>query len=43
MTNLSRSYRGGPADHHSQHIYDKFGVSTRAAATLWAMQNAVVT
>ena len=31
------------ADHHIQHIYVKIGVSTRAAAALWAMQNAVVT
>ncbi|MFN7978141.1 MAG: HD domain-containing phosphohydrolase [Vicinamibacterales bacterium] len=30
------------ADHHIQHIYNKIGVSTRAAAALWAMQNAVV-
>jgi len=30
------------ADHHIQHIYNKTGVSTRAAAALWAMQNAVV-
>ena len=30
------------ADHHIQHIYVKIGVSTRAAAALWAMQNAVV-
>lgn len=30
------------ADHHIQHIYTKIGVSTRAAAALWAMQNAVV-
>jgi DNA-binding CsgD family transcriptional regulator len=30
------------ADHHIQHIYHKIGVSTRAAAALWAMQNAVV-
>ena len=30
------------ADHHIQHIYDKINVSTRAAAALWAMQNAVV-
>ena len=30
------------ADHHIQHIYNKVGVSTRAAAALWAMQNAVV-
>jgi HD-GYP domain-containing protein (c-di-GMP phosphodiesterase class II)/DNA-binding CsgD family transcriptional regulator len=30
------------ADHHIQHIYDKIGVSTRAAAALWAMQHAVV-
>lgn len=29
-------------DHHIQHIYNKIGVSTRAAAALWAMQNAVV-
>jgi HD-GYP domain-containing protein (c-di-GMP phosphodiesterase class II) len=31
------------ADHHIQHIYGKIGVSTRAAAALWAMQNTVVT
>jgi HD-GYP domain-containing protein (c-di-GMP phosphodiesterase class II) len=31
------------ADHHIQHIYGKIGVSTRAAAALWAMQHAVVT
>jgi HD-GYP domain-containing protein (c-di-GMP phosphodiesterase class II) len=31
------------ADHHIQHIYAKIGVSTRAAAALWAMQHAVVT
>jgi HD-GYP domain-containing protein (c-di-GMP phosphodiesterase class II)/DNA-binding CsgD family transcriptional regulator len=31
------------ADHHIQHIYNKIGVSTRAAAALWAMQHAVVT
>jgi DNA-binding NarL/FixJ family response regulator len=30
------------ADHHIQHIYDKIGVSTRAAAALWAMQHSVV-
>ena len=30
------------ADHHIQHIYNKIGVSTRAAAALWAMQNDVV-
>jgi HD-GYP domain-containing protein (c-di-GMP phosphodiesterase class II) len=30
------------ADHHIQHIYGKIRVSTRAAAALWAMQNAVV-
>ncbi|MFN8216788.1 MAG: HD domain-containing phosphohydrolase [Solirubrobacterales bacterium] len=30
------------ADHHIQHIYGKIEVSTRAAAALWAMQNAVV-
>jgi HD-GYP domain-containing protein (c-di-GMP phosphodiesterase class II) len=29
-------------DHHIQHIYTKIGVSTRAAAALWAMQNEVV-
>jgi HD-GYP domain-containing protein (c-di-GMP phosphodiesterase class II) len=29
------------ADHHIQHIYAKIGVSTRAAAALWSMQNAV--
>jgi HD-GYP domain-containing protein (c-di-GMP phosphodiesterase class II) len=31
------------ADHHIQHIYGKIGVSTRAAAALWAMQHKVVT
>ena len=30
------------ADHHIQHIYTKIGVSTRAAAALWATQHAVV-
>jgi len=30
------------ADHHIQHIYAKIGVSTRAAAALWAMQNSVL-
>jgi len=30
------------ADHHIQHIYNKIGVSTRAAAALWAAQHAVV-
>jgi DNA-binding CsgD family transcriptional regulator len=30
------------ADRHIQNIYNKIGVSTRAAAALWAMQNAVV-
>ena len=30
------------ADHHIQHIYTKIGVSSRAAAALWAMQNEVV-
>jgi HD-GYP domain-containing protein (c-di-GMP phosphodiesterase class II) len=30
------------ADHHIQHIYAKIGVSTRAAAALWAMQNTLV-
>ncbi len=30
------------ADHHIQHIYNKIGVSTRAAAALWAIQNTVV-
>lgn len=30
------------ADHHIQHIYGKIGVSTRAAAALWAIQNEVV-
>ncbi|MGA8102168.1 MAG: helix-turn-helix transcriptional regulator [Candidatus Acidiferrales bacterium] len=33
---------GKTADHHIQHIYNKIGVSTRAAAALWAMQHAVV-
>jgi HD-GYP domain-containing protein (c-di-GMP phosphodiesterase class II) len=30
------------ADHHVQHIYTKIGVSTRAAATLFAMQNGLL-
>ncbi|MGE5230684.1 MAG: HD domain-containing phosphohydrolase [Deltaproteobacteria bacterium] len=30
------------ADHHIQHIYRKIGVSTRAAAALWATQHAAV-
>ena len=30
------------ADDHIQHIYGKIGVSTRAAAALWAMQHTVV-
>jgi len=30
------------ADHHIQHIYNKVGVSTRAAVALWATQNNVV-
>ncbi|MEW6582596.1 MAG: HD domain-containing phosphohydrolase [Actinomycetota bacterium] len=30
------------ADHHIQHVYGKIGVSTRAAAALWAMQHAIV-
>jgi HD-GYP domain-containing protein (c-di-GMP phosphodiesterase class II) len=30
------------ADHHIQHIYGKIGVSSRAAAALWAMQHDVV-
>jgi HD-GYP domain-containing protein (c-di-GMP phosphodiesterase class II) len=30
------------ADHHIEHVYAKIGVSSRAAAALWAMQNDVV-
>jgi HD-GYP domain-containing protein (c-di-GMP phosphodiesterase class II) len=30
------------ADHHIQHIYMKIGVSTRAAAALWASEHAVM-
>jgi HD-GYP domain-containing protein (c-di-GMP phosphodiesterase class II) len=30
------------ADHHIQHVYTKIGVSTRAAAALWAMKNDLV-
>lgn len=29
-------------DHHIQHAYGKIGVSTRAAAALWTMQNGLV-
>jgi len=28
--------------HHIQHIYDKIGVSTRAGATLFAMENGLL-
>jgi DNA-binding NarL/FixJ family response regulator len=28
--------------HHIQHIYDKIGVSTRAGATMFAMENALL-
>jgi DNA-binding NarL/FixJ family response regulator len=30
------------AGHHLQHIYGKIGVTTRAAATLFAMRNGLV-
>ena len=30
------------AGHHVQHVYDKIGLSTRGAATLWAVQHGVV-
>jgi DNA-binding CsgD family transcriptional regulator len=30
------------ADHHIQHIYTKTGVSNRAAATRWAIDQGVV-
>ncbi|MDQ1736511.1 MAG: hypothetical protein QOH56_2762 [Pseudonocardiales bacterium] len=30
------------SDHHIQHVYVKIGVSSRAAAMLWAIQHAVV-
>jgi DNA-binding NarL/FixJ family response regulator len=30
------------ADHHIQHVYTKIGVSTRAAAALWAMEHELV-
>jgi len=30
------------AGHHIQHVYAKIGVSTRAAATLYAMQHGLV-
>jgi HD-GYP domain-containing protein (c-di-GMP phosphodiesterase class II) len=30
------------ADHHIQNTYTKIGVSSRAAAALWAMQNGVI-
>jgi DNA-binding CsgD family transcriptional regulator len=29
-------------DHHIQHLYTKIGVSTRAAAALWGVENGVV-
>jgi DNA-binding NarL/FixJ family response regulator len=28
--------------HHIQHIYDKLGIATRAGATLFAMENALL-
>ncbi|MGH8774928.1 MAG: response regulator transcription factor [Jiangellaceae bacterium] len=31
-----------PAEHHVQHIYAKIGVSTRAAAALFAMQHGLL-
>ena len=30
------------AEHHVQHIYTKIGVSSRAAATRWAVKHGVV-
>jgi DNA-binding NarL/FixJ family response regulator len=30
------------AEHHVQHIYAKIGVSTRAAAALFAMQHGLI-
>ena len=30
------------AEHHIQHIYTKIGVSSRAAATRWAVEHEVV-
>jgi DNA-binding CsgD family transcriptional regulator len=30
------------ADHHIQHLYSKIGVSTRAAAALWAIQHDLI-
>ena len=30
------------AEHHIQHIYTKIGVSSRAAATRWAVKHGVV-
>jgi DNA-binding NarL/FixJ family response regulator len=30
------------ADHHIQHVYSKIGVSTRAAAALWAIQHDLI-
>jgi DNA-binding CsgD family transcriptional regulator len=30
------------ADHHVQHVYTKIGVSTRAAAALWAMEHDLI-
>jgi DNA-binding CsgD family transcriptional regulator len=39
-----RLYISSPktADHHIQHVYAKIGVSTRAAAALWAIQHDVI-
>jgi DNA-binding NarL/FixJ family response regulator len=31
------------AGHHVQHIYDKIGVSSRAAAVFWALEHEIVT
>jgi len=30
------------ADHHVRHIYEKLGVSTRAGATLFALQHGLL-
>ncbi len=30
------------AGHHVQHIYDKIGVSTRAAAAVFAVENRII-
>lgn len=42
MCPCARRHTLGTAGHHVQHIYEKAGVRTRAAATVWAYERALV-